>query len=209
MSNSTFKILIVDDEELARKMLLTATDWNALHMEIIAEAVSGQDALSIMEEQLPDILLTDIKMPYMDGMELCRIVTRQYPHIKIVITTAFKDFEYAQQCISLGVSHFLLKPINRGDLVSILLKLREQIEKEKQQWLEFDHLKKILEKIMFSCGNVSYWNFVRTAPALPPRKSRLLTTSQTESPPTSKSLFWKPTLPTPVTSPRRNTFCRI
>ncbi len=141
-----FKVIIADDEEPARKMLITAADWQALNMEIIAEAVSGQDALSIMEEQLPDILFTDIKMPYMDGMELCHIVTRKYPHIKIVITTAFKDFDYAHQCISLGVSHFLLKPINRSDLVSTLLKLREQIESEKQQWFEFDHLKKILKK---------------------------------------------------------------
>lgn len=146
MNNSIFKVIIVDDEELARKMLITGTNWKALNMEIIAEAVSGQDALSIMEEQIPDILFTDIKMPYMDGMELCNIVTKRYPHIKIVITTAFKDFDYAHQCISLGVSHFLLKPINRNDLVSTLLKLREQIDKEKQQWLEFDHLKKILEK---------------------------------------------------------------
>ena len=146
MKNAIFKVIIVDDEELARKMLITGTNWSALNMEIIAEAVSGQDALSIMEEQIPDILFTDIKMPYMDGLELCRIVTKRYPHIKIVITTAFKDFDYAHQCISLGVSHFLLKPINRNDLVSTLFKLREQIETEKQQWLEFDHLKKILEK---------------------------------------------------------------
>ena len=138
MNHEMLKVLIVDDEELARKMLLTGTDWRALHMEIIAEAVSGQDALAVMEEQLPDILFTDIKMPY--------IVTRKYPHIRIVITTAFKDFDYAHQCISLGVSNFLLKPINKNDLVSTLLKLREQIENEKRQWFEFDHLKKILKK---------------------------------------------------------------
>ncbi len=140
------KVMIVDDEELARKMLITGANWQSMNMDIIAEAVSGQDALSVMEEQLPDILFTDIKMPYMDGMELCNIVTRKYPHIKIVITTAFKDFDYAHQCISLGVSHFLLKPINRSDLVATLLKLREQIESEKQQWFEVDHLKKILKK---------------------------------------------------------------
>ena len=67
MENTILKVIIVDDEELARKMLITGTDWNAMNMEIIAEAVSGQDALSIMEEQIPDILFTDIKMPYMDG----------------------------------------------------------------------------------------------------------------------------------------------
>lgn len=146
MNHEKLKVLIVDDEELARKMLLTGADWNTMNMEITGEAVSGQDALSAMEDQLPDILFTDIKMPYMDGMELCNIVTRKYPHIKIVITTAFKDFDYAHQCISLGVSHFLLKPINRNDLISTLLKLREQIERERQQWLEVDHLREILKK---------------------------------------------------------------
>ncbi len=149
MNNPMLKVLIVDDEELARKMLITAANWHALHMDIIAEAVSGQDALSIMEEQLPDILFTDIRMPYMDGMELCSIVAKKYPHIKIVITTAFKDFDYAHQCISLGVSNFLLKPIKRNDLISTLLKLREQIENEKQQWFEVGHLKEILRKNYF------------------------------------------------------------
>ena len=79
MNHEKLKVLIVDDEELARKMLLTGADWNTMNMEITGEAVSGQDALSAMEEQLPDILFTDIKMPYMDGMELCNIVTRKYP----------------------------------------------------------------------------------------------------------------------------------
>ena len=68
MENSILKVIIVADEELARKMLITGTNWSTLHMEIIGEAVSGQDALSMMEEQIPDILFTDIKMPYMDGI---------------------------------------------------------------------------------------------------------------------------------------------
>ena len=67
MNHEMLKVLIVDDEELARKMLITGTDWRALHMEIIAEAVSGQDALAVMEEQLPDILFTDIKCPTWTG----------------------------------------------------------------------------------------------------------------------------------------------
>lgn len=146
MNMPKLKVMIVDDEELARRMLAASIDWNAFQMEITAEAISGLDALSLMEEQIPDILFTDIKMPYMDGMELCRLVTKKYPHIKVVILTAFKDFEYAQQSVSLGVSHFLLKPINREDLKKTVLKLREQIDAEKKQWFEFDHLKKILEK---------------------------------------------------------------
>ena len=141
-----YTVLLADDEEEAIKVIVKKIDWEALGFSVIGSADNGVKALEMVEESQPDVLVTDIKMPYMDGMELCRIVTKRYPHIKIVITTAFKDFDYAQQCISLGVSHFLLKPINRNELLSTLLKLREQIEKEKQQWLEFDHLKEILKK---------------------------------------------------------------
>ncbi|MEN2590252.1 response regulator, partial [Acinetobacter baumannii] len=72
--------------------------------------------LALMEDQTPDILFTDIKMPYMDGLEFSRIVKSKYPHIKIVILTAFKDFDYAQKSVSIGISSFLLKPVNRMEL---------------------------------------------------------------------------------------------
>lgn len=146
MNNHKLKIMIVDDEELARKFIVKSLDWAALNMEIIGEAVSGLEALNLMEEQTPDILFTDIKMPYMDGLELSRLVSRRYSHIKIVILTAFKDFDYAQKSIDIGVSHFILKPINKTDLLSTVMKLKSQIEEERHQWFEYDHLKKILSK---------------------------------------------------------------
>lgn len=146
MEQQRLKIMIVDDEESARKMIASSVDWQAMNMEIIAEAVSGLEALALMEEQVPDIMFTDIKMPYMSGLELSQLAAARYPHMKIVILTAFKDFEYAKKSISIGVSHFLLKPINRTELQSTVLKLREQIEEEKRKWFEYDHLKEILSK---------------------------------------------------------------
>lgn len=146
MDHNFLKIMVVDDEELVRKFIRSILDWQSLGMEISAEAVSGTEALSMLEEQVPDILFTDIKMPYMDGLELSRLVARRHPHIKIVVLTAFKDFEYAQRSIELGVSHFLLKPVNRSELLSTVMKLKGQIEEEKRQWFEMDHLKKILSR---------------------------------------------------------------
>jgi two-component system response regulator YesN len=108
-------------------------------MELIGEAVSGLEALAYMEDSIPDILFTDIKMPYMDGLELSQIVSQKYPHVKIVILTAYKEFDYAQKSIRIGVSHFLLKPINQNEMKTILLNLLDQIDQERKQWVEYDH----------------------------------------------------------------------
>lgn len=146
MEQQRLKVMIVDDEESARKFIAGSVDWQSMNMEITAEAVSGLEALALMEEQAPDIMFTDIKMPYMSGLELSQLAASRYPHMKIVILTAFKDFEYAKKSISIGVSHFLLKPVNRMELQSTVLKLREQIEEEKRKWFEYDHFKAILAK---------------------------------------------------------------
>lgn len=140
------KVMIVDDEELSRKFLVSSVDWSAFQLELIAEAASGLEALTSLEDHTPDIIFTDIKMPYMDGLELSEFITKRYPHIKIVIITAFKDFDYAQKSIHIGVSHFLLKPINPIELQNIILKLKEQIASEKKKWFELDHLKKIIDE---------------------------------------------------------------
>ena len=99
------KVMVVDDEELSRRFIVSCLNWEAFGLEISSEAASGLEALTLLEEQTPDIIFTDIKMPYMDGLELSRLITEKYPHIKIVILTAFKDFDYAQQSIQIGVSH--------------------------------------------------------------------------------------------------------
>lgn len=144
MSQSLFKVMVVDDEEMARKMIMESISWSSLDMEIMADTGSALEALALMEDQTPDILFTDIKMPYMDGLEFSRIVKSKYPHIKIVILTAFKDFDYAQKSVSIGISSFLLKPVNRMELQETAMQLRKQIDEEKKKWFEYDHLKKVL-----------------------------------------------------------------
>jgi len=144
-NHETSKVMIVDDEELARKFVISSLDWEHFGLEIIAEASSGLEAMTVLEEQTPDIIFMDIRMPYMNGLELSQFILRRYPQIKIVILTAFKDFEYAQKSIHIGVSHFLLKPINPTELTATVLKLKEQITEEKRQWFELDHLRKLLK----------------------------------------------------------------
>jgi two-component system response regulator YesN len=146
MNQNKIKVLIVDDEELIRKFIVSSLDWSALNMEIIGEAVSGLEALTFIEDLSPDIVFTDIKMPYMNGLELGQIIAEKYPHIKIVILTAYREFDYAQESIRIGVSHFLLKPINRTELKTVALNLLDEIDKERKKWFEFDHLKVILQE---------------------------------------------------------------
>lgn len=145
MQQRKLGVVIVDDEELTRKFLRKCIDWDSLDMVIVAEASGGKEALDLIEEHSPDIVFTDIQMPFMDGIELSRQISVLYPGIKVVIVTAHKDFEYARQSVSIGVEDFLLKPINRNELMQVAQELRESIDREKQHWVEYDRIKRQLE----------------------------------------------------------------
>jgi two-component system response regulator YesN len=140
----TTKVLIVDDEYLERTLIKLSVDWITHDFEIIGEADSGESALRLMEKNPPDILITDICMPFMDGLKLCRVVREKYEHIKIIIITGHREFEYAKTAIKLGVTDFLLKPINSEEVLKIALKLKEEII-DKQKFLsEYNAMKKQL-----------------------------------------------------------------
>lgn len=132
MDTDTLKVMIVDDEEIAREFLRICIDWNQVGMNIICEASGGSEAIDMIEKYNPDIIFTDIHMQFMDGLELSKIVSDMYPHIRIVILTAYKEFDYARKGIEIGVSDFLLKPINKVEVLKIALSIKEEIEEEKK-----------------------------------------------------------------------------
>lgn len=138
--------MIVDDEALARKLIISAMDWEQFGIHIMAEAASALEAMAVLEEKVPDIIFMDIQMPYMDGLELSKRILKQYPNIRIVILTAHRDFDYAQKSIHIGISKFLLKPINPAALEAMVREIKEQITEEKRKWFELDHLKQILSQ---------------------------------------------------------------
>lgn len=142
----SLNIMIVDDEEMSRNFFLTCIDWSQYDIQVTYEASSGLEAITLLEDAqpVPDIIFTDIRMPYMDGLELSQIILKKYPNIKIVVLTAHKDFEYAQKSIHIGITNFLLKPVSANDLLEILQKLKAQIIEEREQWNELDHLKTII-----------------------------------------------------------------
>ncbi|MCM8709488.1 response regulator [Clostridium sp. SYSU_GA19001] len=143
-----YKLLIVDDEVEVRKGIIDKIDWEAIGFEIVGEAENGKEALEIFEKTLPDVLLTDINMPFMNGLELSSIVREKYPTTKIIVVTGYDEFEYAHKAIKLNVLEYILRPISASELTEILIKTKKKIdaeilEKENMETLR-EHFRKSL-----------------------------------------------------------------
>lgn len=137
MESQFIKAIVVDDELNARKLLPMLLDWGALGYQFIGEASNGSEALDLIEALRPDVVFTDINMPFMDGLELSGKIKEQAPLTKIVILTAYPEFEYAQRSVQLGVSNFLLKPLSAVQVLELAEALAEKIRKETEHWQEY------------------------------------------------------------------------
>lgn len=127
------QVLIVDDEVLAINYLKNMIDWKEQGFEIIGEATNGKKALEIYLEKKPQLVISDIKMPIMDGLELTKQITKNNDKTKVLLTTAYKDFEYAKEAIKYGVANYLIKhEINKASLTDELNKIKKDIDKEMQ-----------------------------------------------------------------------------
>lgn len=127
------KVFLVEDESIVREGLRDNIPWQQYNYEFVGEASDGEIALPLIRKLKPDVLITDIKMPFMDGLALSRILVQELPEIKIIIISGYDDFEYARQALNIGVEQFLLKPITRSALQKTLLEVREKIEGERAQ----------------------------------------------------------------------------
>lgn len=136
-----FKVLIVDDEPIIRKGLKNIIDWNSMECEICGEASDGKDGMNLIDEVKPDIVITDIKMPGVDGLSMIKETKNIIPDGKIVILTGFRDFEYIQEAIKLGAFDYLLKPSRIEDINSVLKKAVEELKSQRCKDEEFENLK--------------------------------------------------------------------
>ncbi len=137
----SIKVMIVDDEHLGRALIKLGTDWEANGFEILGEANSGKSALDFMRHNVPDVLFTDICMPFMDGLELSERVREEYPQVRIIIMTGHREFEYAQRAVKLGVTEFLLKPVNNEDVLKVILKLKREITEQREKEREISNIR--------------------------------------------------------------------
>ena len=128
-----YRVLLVDDEEDIREGISRKMDWLGLGFSLVGEAANGQDALELAESLRPDVILTDIKMPFMDGLELCRILTDRLPAARFVVFSGFDAFEYAKQAIQMNVVEYILKPINADELSAVLRRLKDQLDQERAE----------------------------------------------------------------------------
>ncbi|MEG0934836.1 MAG: response regulator [Clostridia bacterium] len=128
-----YKVFLVDDEIVVREGIRSNFPWEQTDFVLSGEAPDGEIALSMIQDIKPDILITDIRMPFMDGLELCRTVTRTMPWIYVIILSGYDDFSYAREAISLGVKEYLLKPVSGQELLKVLDRIASRIQEDKRQ----------------------------------------------------------------------------
>lgn len=132
-------LVIVEDEEIIRRGLVCTIDWLKMGARVVGEAANGREALQVIRATHPEVVLTDIKMPIMDGIELTEVLKAEENPPRIIYLTSYADFSYAQTALHLGVSDYLLKPVDEAELARALAKIgevRDVPAKEEISWDE-------------------------------------------------------------------------
>lgn len=137
-----YKLMIVDDEEEIRLGVIKKINWEEHGFIVVGDAENGQEALEMAEKLHPDVIMTDIKMPFMDGLELGRKVTEIMPSTKIIIFSGSDDLDYAHEAIKINVVEYVLKPINSVELIEVLKRLKEKLDKEYNEKRNMETLQK-------------------------------------------------------------------
>lgn len=132
-----YKVVIIDDEPIIVEGLSKSIDWEAVHCHVAGTAYNGEEGLKLIRSEKPDMVFSDIRMPYMDGLSMIAAIKSEFPDIQITILTGYRDFNYAQKAIRLGVCRFLLKPSKMDEIMEALEamtgKLNTHREKESDE----------------------------------------------------------------------------
>lgn len=142
-----YKIIIVDDEKIIREGLANIMDWQSIGFEVVARLKDGREALEYIERNSVDVIVTDIKMTFVSGLEVAKYIYEQKPEIKVVLISGYKEFEFAQQAIKYNVEHYILKPTKLNELTAIFsdikIKLDREAELRKQKQIEKQYLDEV------------------------------------------------------------------
>ena len=163
------KIMIVDDMPIFLEYLRGCIDWEIYGFEICCEAHDGKEALEKMEEYLPDVVLTDITMPYLNGLELSEEIVKNYPDTAVILITGNNEFEYARKAVKIGVCDYIVKPFEKEELILSLLKLKDNMAKavestssEKEDSVNSDYrMEEKLRRLIYAEGSESNENIQR------------------------------------------------
>lgn len=140
-----YRVLLVDDEILVRDAIRENIDWKGINCELVGDCDNGQEAAEFVKHNEVDMVLTDICMPYMDGMELSHFLHDNYPDIVIVIFSGFSDFEYAKKAIQYNVSEYMLKPVTAMELTGVIERMKEKVDQKKYEKRRMENLTRASE----------------------------------------------------------------
>lgn len=146
MCMSYYKVMLVDDEEEVREAMKHRIDWEEIGFTVVASAENGEDALEKAEECDPDVVMTDIQMPFMDGLTMLRLLKQQIPDIKSVIFSGFDEFEYAKEAIRLEAEEYILKPIDAEELRTVFLRIKDRLDEIRNNRRDVDKLRQYYEQ---------------------------------------------------------------
>jgi len=141
-----YKLIIVDDEEEVRKGIIEKIEWDKYGFVVVGEAENGIEAMEAVEKVLPDVVLTDIKMPYMDGLTLAGKLKEKFPTIKIIFLTGIHEFECAQKAVKLNVIDYILKPFSSAEMTELLQKIKNILDHEIARKKDYDMLRQHYRK---------------------------------------------------------------
>ncbi len=136
-----YSVLLVDDEEDVFQVIMKKLDWESMGFHIAGYARNGVEAMEMAEELQVDVVMTDIKMPYMDGLTLCKKLKELYPRIKVIIFSGFDEFEYAREAIKIEAEEYILKPINSNELREVFERIKANLDKELDEKRNIDKLR--------------------------------------------------------------------
>ena len=137
-----YKILLVDDEILVREAIRDKMKWEMLGFELVGDCENGKDAIAFLQNQAVDVVLTDIYMPYVDGLGLSKHIHEHYPETSIIIFSGYNDFEYAQRALRYNVAEYILKPVTAKELSLVLQKMKEKLDSKRQEKEQLNELTK-------------------------------------------------------------------
>ena len=142
------RIMIVDDEPLERQGIRLILETYRPQDEIVGEAGDGEEAIQVATKVKPDVILLDIRMPGLDGMEVAKILRPVLPDTRLVVVSAHSEFSYAKKAVALGISDYLLKPVDTDEMIKLLERLDIQVAEERESREEMERLRAMLKDVM-------------------------------------------------------------
>lgn len=136
-----YRVVVIDDENIVRKGIRDLVNWEDIGLEIVGDAEDGQSGLTLIQEKVPDIILLDINMPKLNGIELSKMIRTNYPKIKIVMISGYDEFNYVREALRLGIEDYILKPVTRVELEGLLRKLVHKLDEEKELSFQSEKVK--------------------------------------------------------------------